>query len=162
MLCHVVLCYQYTEIACLIAFWTPFSVFRVTHGYLTSVMSLSPHRQKQARVPSRDGRSADARLMRRTRAELIAHLGGKPSATQAAIIDQIGWLTLYVTRMNRQALETAGVHSAHAAKEFLAYQNSLTRALARLGLDATPALKQTHGEWLMSLAPHSDDQVATA
>ena len=111
------------------------------------VMPTSLRSQKHPRVPSQDGRSADARLMRRTRAELIRHVGGKPTATQAAIVDQIAWLTLYVTRMNRQALETGGVHSDHAAKQFLAYQNSLTRALARLGLDAVPPPKDTRPLW---------------
>jgi hypothetical protein len=84
--------------------------------------------------------------MRRVRADLIRHVGGKPTPTQSGIIDQIGWLTLYVTRMNRAALETGGVHSAHAAKQFLAYQNSLTHTLARLGLSASPGPELTPAE----------------
>lgn len=120
------------------------------------VMSQSSPRQRQPKVPSCDRRSADHRLMRRVRAELVRHVGGKPTATQSGIIDQIGWLTLYVTRMNRTALETGGVHSAHAAKQFLAYQNSLTRALARLGLASAPGPELTpaerHAAFLASFA----------
>lgn len=86
-----------------------------------------------------DARSAEAVLMRKTREALAAHCGGKPSATQAAIIDEVCWLTMYLARMNEAALRRGGVHSEHAARQYLAYSNSRTRALTKLGLKAMPA-----------------------
>ena len=40
-----------------------------------------------------DQRTKEARLMRETRAELAAHVGGKPSAVQAAMIERACQLT---------------------------------------------------------------------
>jgi hypothetical protein len=76
--------------------------------------------------------------MRRTRQSLLAHLGGNASATQAAMIDRACFLTLYLARMDAEAVSNGGVHSDHKAKQYLAYSNSLTRTLGRLGLEGAP------------------------
>ncbi len=94
--------------------------------------------RQPAKVPSRDGRSADAVLLRRTKAALCAHVGGKPSATQRALIDRAAQLTLHVARMDARAMEDGGL-SDHATREYLAWSNTLSRTLALLGLDAVPA-----------------------
>jgi hypothetical protein len=95
----------------------------------------SPRRQKPVKVPPQDHRSADGRLMRRTREALARHCGGQPSATQAGLIDRAAWLTLYVARLDEKAIAGGGVHSDHDAKQYLAYSNSLTRTLRQLGLE---------------------------
>ncbi len=41
-----------------------------------------------------DLRSSEGRFLRRIRAELAAHCGGKPSATQRELIDRAAWLAL--------------------------------------------------------------------
>jgi len=103
--------------------------------------------RKPAKVPSKDGRSADAVLLRRTRAALVAHVGGKPSATPRALIDRAANLTLHVARMDAQAMEAGGL-SDHASRQYLAWSNSLTRTLAVLGLDAVKASRPSVRDYL--------------
>ncbi len=103
-----------------------------------AIMGKSILGRQPAKVPSRDGRSADAVLLRRTKAALCAHVGGKPSATQRALIDRAAQLTLHVARMDARAMEDGGL-SDHATREYLAWSNTLSRTLALLGLDAVPA-----------------------
>jgi hypothetical protein len=64
-------------------------------------MDQSLARRKNVKVLPQDGRSADARLMQRTREALTLHVG-KPSATQRALIDRAARLTLYVARLGRE------------------------------------------------------------
>jgi hypothetical protein len=45
--------------------------------------------------------------MRETRAELVAHVGGKPSAVQSALIERACQLTLRIVAMDRKFAETA-------------------------------------------------------
>jgi hypothetical protein len=100
-------------------------------------MSPSILGRKPAKVPSKDGRSADAVLLRRTKAALVTHTGGKPSATQRALIDRAAMLTLHLARMDARATDEGGL-SDHASREYLAWSNTLTRTLRTLGLEAVP------------------------
>jgi hypothetical protein len=111
--------------------------------------------RRPPRVASKDGRSADAVLLRRTRAAMIKHVGGRPSATQRALIERAAMLTLHLARMDTRAME-AGDMSDHASRQYLAWSNTLTRTLAHLGLAAAPPAKQTHAEWLASLMGSTD------
>jgi hypothetical protein len=103
--------------------------------------------RKPAKVPSKDGRSADAVLLRRTKAAFTSHVGGKPSATQRALIERAANLTLHVARMDAQAME-AGALSDHAARQYLAWSNSLGRTLVLLGMDAAKANAPNLREYL--------------
>jgi hypothetical protein len=80
-----------------------------------------------------DGRTREARLMRETRAELTAHVGGKPSATQRALIEQLVQLRLRIATMDRRFAET-GETTAHDSRTYLAWANSYSRLLRQLGL----------------------------
>ena len=80
-----------------------------------------------------DGRSREARLLRRVRSELTAHVGGKPSATQRMLIERAATLALHVETLDRKVLE-GGVMSEHDSRTYLAWSNSLTRTLRELGL----------------------------
>lgn len=73
--------------------------------------------------------------MRRLRADLVRHVGGRPSATQRALIERAVNLTLQVARMDAKALRDGGL-SDHATREYLAWSNTLTRTMVALGLDA--------------------------
>ena len=117
-------------------------------------MSTSILGRKPARVPSRDGRSADAVLLRRTKAALTAHVGGKPSATQRALIDRASQLTLHVARMDAKAMEE-GCLSDHASRVYLAWSNSLARTLALLGMDAAKASRLTIRDYLDGKSQHA-------
>ena len=65
------------------------------------------------------------------RAALTAHCGGKPSATQAAMIAQAGELKLRLAVMDQDFIRT-GRRSAHASRDYLAWSNSLVRLLRQL------------------------------
>jgi len=93
-----------------------------------------------------DGRTKEARLIRETRAELTAHVGGKPSATQRQLIERVCQLTLRVCAMDRKFAD-AGAHTLHDTNQYLAWSNSLGRALRDLGMKAavnrsTPGLQE--------------------
>lgn len=75
--------------------------------------------------------------MRTTREGLIAHVGGKPTAPQRALIERAVWLTLAVARLDAQMLAKGGL-SDHASREYLAWSNTLTRTMRTLGLKGTP------------------------
>ena len=71
--------------------------------------------------------------MRETRAALVAHVGGTPSATQNALIERAVQLTLRVAAMDRKFTET-GTMTEHDTRTYLAWSNSLARALRDLGM----------------------------
>jgi hypothetical protein len=80
--------------------------------------------------------------LREFRQELIAHVGGSPSATQTALIDRATVLQNHLTTMDRKVAED-GVMSDHASRQYLAWSNTLTRTLKALGVHATaPVPKQ--------------------
>lgn len=81
-----------------------------------------------------DGRTRAARLLRRTRAELVQHLGGAPSAVQSMAIERCAMLSLHVAQMDQKALAAGGM-SDHARREYLAADASLRRTLQFLGID---------------------------
>lgn len=82
--------------------------------------------------PTPDGRTREARLLRETRAKLIAHVGGTPSATQVMLIDRVAWLTLRLAQFD--TLRAGG--EAIDDVLYLAWSNSLSRIMARLGATA--------------------------
>jgi hypothetical protein len=85
-----------------------------------------------------DGRTWEAKLLASTRAELTAHVGGAPSATQRALIDRAAWLTLYLAQMDRRSADL-GAMTDHDSRSYLAWSNTLARTLARLGPQAKAA-----------------------
>jgi hypothetical protein len=94
-----------------------------------------------------DQRTREARLMRETRAELVRHVGGTPSATQAALIDQLVQIKLRLAVMDRRFAET-DAQTDHDTRTYLAWANSYARLLAQLGLKATPPPRPTLREYL--------------
>jgi hypothetical protein len=84
-----------------------------------------------------DGRTSEAKLINEVRSALVAHVGGKPTATQSMLIDRAAMLTFQVQMMDRAALK-AGEMSEHACRSYLAWNNTLTRTLTALGLEAAP------------------------
>ena len=81
------------------------------------------------------GNSAPRTAARKLRASLIAHCGGKPSPTQAALIEQAGELKLRLAVMDAEFICT-GHRSLHASRDYLAWSNSLVRLLRQLGLES--------------------------
>lgn len=92
-----------------------------------------------------DGRSNEAVLARDVRAALVQHVGGNPSAVQSILIQRAVMLSVHLAMMDRKALED-GALSLHASRQYLAWNNGLTRTVRELGLrgasDVTAATLQ--------------------
>jgi hypothetical protein len=93
---------------------------------------------------AKKGHSREARLLGVLRRELIAHVGGNPTAPQRALIDRCALLQVHLARMDERMFE-AGELSDHAGRQYLAWANSVSRMLQALGLQAVepkaPTLK---------------------
>jgi hypothetical protein len=83
-----------------------------------------------------DGRTKEGRLLTAIRAELTAHVGGAPSATQKALIEQAAQIRLRLAMMDKQFAET-GEMVEHNSRVYLAWSNSYARLLRQLGLKGT-------------------------
>ena len=83
--------------------------------------------------------------MRETRAELTAHVGGNPSATQRALIERAVQLTLRIGAMDRK-FGQSGEMTEHDSRTYLAWSACLSRAMRDLGLkpaaSAPPSLRE--------------------
>jgi hypothetical protein len=94
---------------------------------------IGPHsrRHNLAKV---DGRTKEANLMRSVRDELTLHVGGKPSAVQRALIERAVWLSLRLAQLDRK-IASGRDFTQIDSNTHLAWNNSLTRTLARLGIE---------------------------
>lgn len=79
-----------------------------------------------------DRRSAEARFIREVRAELALHVGGKPSATQRAMIDRAAWLRLHIRLMDNRTAEGRELTELDS-RTYLAWVNSLRLMMEALG-----------------------------
>jgi hypothetical protein len=108
-----------------------------------------PKRTDAARLPFRwagASRTREGELYRRVVRQLVAHVGGRPSATEEYMIGQIAWLQVHLAHLNEAALKK-GVLSNHAQREYLAWSNAYVRALARLGIKGAAAKGVTATEY---------------
>lgn len=94
---------------------------------------LSPYSRAKV-IAKVDGRTVEAKLLRTTRAELTAHLGGTPSATQRVLIDRAAMLTLHLALLDKKTLFAGGTLTEHDSKQYLAWSNALGRAVRDLGM----------------------------
>ena len=92
---------------------------------------------RPAALAKLDGRTRAARLLRDTRRALLAHVGETPSATERALVDRATMLTVHLALMDEKALRDVNGFSERDGRQYLAWSNSLERALRRLGLDAS-------------------------
>ena len=82
-------------------------------------------------LPTFSGKTREGAFLRGVRAELVKHVGGRPSATQAALIEAAAQLRVRITLMDRQFAETH-VQSDHDTRTYLAWIGSLGRLMTRL------------------------------
>jgi hypothetical protein len=114
--------------------------------YTAEMPRIGPH-SRPDKLQIVDGRRAEAQLMHRVRAELIQHLGGKPSATQRILIDRAAALSLRLHLMDREAARS-GEMSERNGRQYLAWSNSLTRIMSQIGLEGTAEREQSLTEYL--------------
>ena len=124
---------------------------------------LGPYSRPAALV-TMDMRTKEARLLRDTRAELTAHVGGTnaASATQRALIEQCAQLRLRLATMDRAFAEAGGKMTAHDSRTYLAWANSYSRLLRQLGLRGAPAPVPSLAEYLASKAAAAPASAAPA
>jgi hypothetical protein len=97
--------------------------------------SIGPHSRRIA-LGMIDGRRREARLMQAVRAELVAHVGGRPSAVQRRLIERAAILHLRLVLMDAQTAPGGGI-SEKNAREYVCWHNAYVRTLRELGLKGT-------------------------
>jgi hypothetical protein len=107
-----------------------------------------PPRSGRARLATLDGRTREARFIAALRADLIRHVGGSPSVTEAELIDMACDTAFEIEAMKRRRAERDATLSLHDHKAFLAYQNTLRRTLAQLGMKGAAERPRTLAEHL--------------
>jgi hypothetical protein len=93
--------------------------------------TVSPY-SRPSTLAKLDGRTRESRLMREVRAELVAHVGGNPSATQRVLIERAVQLNLQIALLD--AKQASGGYTEHDARAYLAWTNTLTRLMRQLGM----------------------------
>jgi hypothetical protein len=101
---------------------------------------LGPY-NSNATLTKLDGRTREARLVKSLRTELAAHVGGKPSTAQHALIEQAVQIRLRLALMDRKFSEN-DILTDHDSRTYLAWSNSLSRLMRQLGLKAAPSPKE--------------------
>lgn len=119
---------------------------------------IGPH-SRPSKIAIIDGRRAEARRMRTIRAELTAHVGGKPSATQEMMIARIATVLLRIELMDRRALRD-GDMTEHDQRTYLAWSNTVTRMLRQLGLQGAAAKGPNLADYLASKAASTPQAAA--
>jgi hypothetical protein len=110
-------------------------------------------RSKPDRFKKLDGRTQLAKLQKSLRADLIAHVGGTPSATQKLLIEQAVGLQLRLSLLDQTTLYGMDMTPSDTPR-YLAWANSLARLLRQLGLKSAPQPKASLAEHLArSVAP---------
>jgi hypothetical protein len=81
-----------------------------------------------------DGRSWEARFLKRYEKMLVKHVGGKPSLVQRALITRCARVALHLELMDQRSLRDGHVFGVHDHNYYVSWSNSLARLLARLGV----------------------------
>ena len=88
---------------------------------------------KDAVLGRLDGRTREARGLAAFRAELLEHIGGRPTAPQRRLIDLAAQLWLRIALMDDRFAATGTVGDMEG-RAYLAWANTLARVLVALGV----------------------------
>lgn len=108
-----------------------------------------------------DRRTRAWKIIDAFRADLVRHLGGKPSAVQLVLIEMAIQLRLRIFSMDTTFMER-GDQSAHDTRTYLSWNNSLTRLLRQLGFRGTAERAPDLGAYLAGRAAASGAGQAAA
>jgi hypothetical protein len=111
-----------------------------------NVIEIGPHSRPNV-LAKLDGRRREAKLMQQTRADLLRHVGESPSPVARALVERAVILTLHVALFDAKALKAGGL-TERDSRQYLAYSNSLGRALKQLGIKGAAAHQPTIGDLL--------------
>ena len=81
-------------------------------------------------------------MIRQTRAELRAHIGGDPSATQRALIEQLVQIKLRLAVTDRKLCQT-GLQTNHDSRTYLAWANAYARSPRQLDMEGVKRRRPT-------------------
>jgi hypothetical protein len=90
-------------------------------------------------------RSLEGRFVRDIRRSLLEQLGDSPSPAQRMLVERCVMLSTQLARMDAKSLRD-GAMSGHAVREYLSWNNALSRLLRQLGLKAAPPRAKTLAE----------------
>jgi hypothetical protein len=79
-----------------------------------------------------DGRTREAEVLRRVRADLTNNIG-QPNVVQQMLIERCAWLSVRIAMLDRK-IEKGESFTQVDSNTYLAWHNSLVRTLARLGI----------------------------
>ena len=120
----------------------------------SKVVRLGPY-SRPVTLGKLDQRTREAKLLREMRDDLIAHVGGNPTATQRALIERAAQLNLRIQLMDQEFAEANTIMGDHQTRSYLAWTNTLARTLARLGMAAKAQAPRT-------LAQHMAERTGAA
>src|SRR4051812_2719172 len=86
-----------------------------------------------------DGRTREAWLVKRMRADLVAHVGGAPSIVGSALIDQVCQVALRLAEMDRRFADG----DVQNMRFYIEASSHLARLLGDLGVKPATASSQT-------------------
>jgi hypothetical protein len=89
-----------------------------------------------------DGRSREGKFLRRYEQMLTEHVGGHPNIVQRAFISRAARVALHLELMDESVLAYGKTLTTHDYQHYCSWSNSLTRMLARLGLQPAAANQQ--------------------
>jgi hypothetical protein len=87
------------------------------------------------------GSSREGRYLRTYEKMLVEHIGGRPSIVQKAMICRAARMALHLELMDERSLVLGRALTQHDYQHYVAWSNSLTRMLSRLGLQPATADK---------------------
>lgn len=129
---------------------TPASLGKLALRSKRGKPSTSEFRDLRARIAPMDLRSKLGRANKLLRESLLQHVGGKPSATEAALIDLACQIDLRLQVLDARFADSDGEFSGHDAKQYLAWSNSLARLLQRLGLKSREPARASLADYIAS------------
>jgi hypothetical protein len=97
-----------------------------------NTLKIGPY-SRPATLARIDGRSREARFRKALRAELVRHVGARPSAVQSALIELVLDTSFQIELMKRSR-DVNGALTSHDHRVFLAWSNTLRRSLMQLGV----------------------------
>jgi hypothetical protein len=106
---------------------------RFTRRSIKGAHKIGPHSRPHT-LAKVDGRTREAEVLRRTRAELTVHVGGAPNVVQKALIERAAWLSLKISLLDRKIASGKDLTQIDT-NVYLAWVGSLARLLTRLGIE---------------------------
>jgi hypothetical protein len=97
-----------------------------------------------------DNRSREARYLAAARQRLIDHIGGHPSTTQLVLIDRCAWLMLHCFLLDQRIASGKQGWGQNDHKCYLAFSNSLIRAIRELGIEVDKAKSPSLADFMAS------------